>query len=149
MAEKEITLHQSKKAEWEKDMVWIKFMNLRRAGESIAFTVNGRVFYLKHGQIVKVPRAVMSALETAIDVRWKVEDVDIRGFGGKKPVSYEDPRFGVLELSEEQAMRMMPKKQREEQEVISDIINTQTARPEVEKKSKQSMILDELAKEAQ
>lgn len=133
--DKELLIRRGAKQEWENDQVWIKFMNNERKGETHSFTVNGRFFSLEHGKIYKVPRAVISALENATPIRWKAEDVDIAG-GGKKPVSYEDPRFLVQELSEEQAMRMMPKEQKSQQSVIKDIIDTQT--------SKQSAVLDDI-----
>lgn len=127
MAEKELSSSRGPKAEWEKDRVWIRFMNFERKGEAHTFTVNGKFFHLKHGEVRQVPVAVVHALEDAIKIEWKVEDVDINGVTGKKAVSYEDPRFGVQVLSEEQAKMLMPDSQKKESSVISDIIGKQTS----------------------
>jgi hypothetical protein len=126
-----------KRQAWEDDMVWIKFINLERKGEQHTFTVNGRFFTLKHGEIAKVPRAVVHALEDAVKIEWKVESVDINGVSGKKIEKYKDPRMSVTELGEEQAMRMMSPEQRKKEEARAGIISEE---------SKQDAIIDDIIK---
>lgn len=127
MAEKILQTSREPKAEWEKDRTWIRFMNLERKGETHTFTVNGKFFTLAHGGVYLVPWAVVHALEDAVKIEWKVEDVDILGVKGKKATSYEDPRMSVQVLTEEQAKKLMPESQRKESAVISDIIGKQTS----------------------
>jgi len=116
MADESIQLNPRVLEEWQKDRVWIKFMNMQTKSDH-TFTVNGITFHLKHNGIHRVPRAVVEALNDAVETIWVLPDESIT----KMPEKHLEPRMYAEIISEDRAMQLLgDKKDSVIQEIIGD-----------------------------
>jgi len=80
----------STRPKWLDDRAWYRVVNLEQQGTDIYVSLNGHNFLIKHGEVVKIPKAVADLINSSQVTKWKIEG---KMNGSRTKTSYLEPRY--------------------------------------------------------